>query len=56
MRATAGRKALEKNAASSQTVTRFEVEIPTQEWSMEPLSSINGSWISKAVRAAKYKS
>ena len=55
MRAAVGRKELEKNAASSQTVSRFETEILTQEVNIEALSSINGTWVSKAVKATTSK-
>jgi len=55
MRAAVGRKALEKNAASSQTVSRFETEILTQEENIEALSSINDCWVSKAVKATTSK-
>ena len=41
MRAAIGRKALERNAASSQTVARFETDILTQEANLEALSNLN---------------
>jgi len=49
MRAVVGKKALERNAASSQTVSRFETEILTQEENIKALSSINDAWVDKAV-------
>jgi len=49
MRAVIGRKALEKNAASQNTVSRFETETLTTSENIEALSSINGSWVSKAM-------
>jgi hypothetical protein len=55
MRAVVGKKALERNAASSQTVSRFETETLTQEENIEALSSINGAWVEKAVTATKTK-
>ena len=49
MRAVVGKRALERNAASSQTVSRFETEILTLEENIEALSSINDAWVDKAV-------
>src|SRR5450830_930769 len=49
MRAVVGKKALERNAASSQTVSRFETEILTQEENIEALALINSAWVDKAV-------
>jgi len=49
MRAVVGKKAIERTAASSQTVSRFETEILTSEENIEALSSINQAWVSKAV-------
>ncbi len=55
MRAVVGKRALERHAASAQTVSRFETEILTQEENIETLSSINAAWVSKAVTATKTK-
>jgi hypothetical protein len=55
MRAVVGKKALEKNAASSQTVSRFETEILAQEENIGALSSINHAWVKKAVSSTKAK-
>ena len=55
MRAVVGKKAPDRNAASSQTVSRFETEILTQEENIEALSSINHSWVSRAVSSTKTK-
>jgi hypothetical protein len=49
MRAVVGKKALERNAASSQTVSRFETEILAQEKNIEALAHINSAWVDKAV-------
>ena len=49
MRAVVGKKALERTAASSQTVSRFETEILAQEKNTEALASINSAWVDKAV-------
>jgi hypothetical protein len=49
MRAVIGRKALERGAASQNTVSRFETDTLATEENIEALSSINGSWVSKAM-------
>ncbi|MBM3790857.1 MAG: IS1380 family transposase [Acidobacteria bacterium] len=55
MRAVIGRKALERNAASQNTVSRFETEtLPTSE-NLEALSMINGSWVAKAMKRTNTK-
>ena len=55
MRAVVGNRALERNAASSQTISRFEMEILTQKKNIEALSSINDAWVEKAVGSTKAK-
>jgi hypothetical protein len=55
MRAAVGRKALERNAASPQTVARFETDILAQEDNLEALSDLNHCWVSKAVKKTKTK-
>jgi len=55
MRAAVGRKALERNAASSQTVARFETDILTSEDNLKALSSLNRFWVSKAIKSTKTK-
>ncbi len=55
MRAVIGRKALERSAASSQTVSRFETETLATEENVSALSSINHAWVSKAMRASGAK-
>ena len=55
MRAAAGRKALERNAASSQTVSRFETEILAREQNISALSWINTAWVERAMAASKVK-
>lgn len=51
MRAVIGKKALGRNATSSQTVSRFKTEILTREENLEALANINHAWVSKAMRA-----
>ncbi len=55
MRAVVGKKALERNAASSQTVSRFETEILAQEKNIEALALINSAWVDKAVSRSTTK-
>ena len=49
MRAVIGKRALERTAASSGTVSRFETEILTQEQNIDALATLNSGWVSKAV-------
>ena len=55
MRAVVGKRALERHAASAQTVSRFETETLATEQNIEALSSINHAWVSKAVSSTKTK-
>jgi hypothetical protein len=55
MRAVIGGRALEKNAASQNTVSRFETETLATNENVIALSSINGSWVSKAMKRTKTK-
>jgi hypothetical protein len=55
MRAVVGRKALERNAASSATVARFETEILAGEANIESLASANGAWVARAMEATEAK-
>jgi len=51
MRAVTGKK---KNAASINTIGRFETEILPQKKNIEGLSEINGSWIHKAIQRSSH--
>ena len=53
MRAVIGKRALERTAASSGTVSRFETDILTQEQNIDALASLNSTWVSKAVSLSK---
>jgi len=53
MRAVIGKKALEANAASSQTVSRFETETLATEENIGALAAINHAWVGKAMRVTK---
>ncbi len=55
MRAIIGKRALERTAASSGTVSRFETDILTQEHNIDALSSLNSTWVSNAVSLSKAK-
>jgi hypothetical protein len=55
MRAVVGRRALERNAASAQTVTRFETETLATEQNIEALFSINAVWVEKAIASTHTK-
>jgi len=49
MRAAIGKRALDRTAASSGTVSRFETDILTQEQNIAALVTLNSGWVSKAV-------
>jgi len=55
MRAAVGGKALERNAASHNTVSRFETETLATQENIEGLASINGSWVGKAMACTESK-
>src|SRR5450759_1114354 len=55
MRAVIGKRALERTAASSGTVSRFETDILTQEQNIDALASLNSAWVEKAVSRSKAK-
>lgn len=49
MRAITGKKGKDKQAASANTMGRFETELLTQRDNLRNLSDINGKWIEKAM-------
>jgi hypothetical protein len=53
MRAVVGRKALKRNAASSQTVSRFETETLATDENLKALQAISHAWVGKAMRVTK---
>ncbi|MBU4217910.1 MAG: IS1380 family transposase [Actinobacteria bacterium] len=55
MRAVIGKRALDRTAASPGTVSRFETEILTQDENIDALSSLNSTWVSKALSFSKAK-
>jgi len=50
MRAVIGKKALERGAASQQTVSRFETETLATGENLHALQAINHAWVGKAMR------
>jgi hypothetical protein len=55
MGAVIGKRALERNAASSQTVSRFETETLATDENLAALSAINHAWVGKAMRVTGAK-
>jgi hypothetical protein len=53
MRAVIGKRALERNAASPQTVSRFETEILPTEENIQALAELNHARVARAMQAAK---
>lgn len=50
-----GKKALQRNAARSQTISRFETETLATDENISALSSINHARVGKAARVTKTK-
>jgi len=55
MRAVVGRKDLQGNSASTQSVSRFETETPANDDKLDALSSINHAWVYRAMRVTRSK-
>ena len=55
MRAVVGKKALDRNAASSQTVSRFETETLAQGENIEALSAVNHDWVARSISSTRAK-
>ena len=55
MRAITGKKDKGKQAASTNTMGRFETDILTQQENLRNLSDINGNWVQKAMRETQHK-
>ena len=49
MQAVVGRRALEKQAASTNTLSRFETEILVAEENLRGLRQLNAEWIDRAM-------
>ncbi|MFC1606719.1 IS1380 family transposase [Candidatus Latescibacterota bacterium] len=54
MRAITGKKDNCKQAASANTMGRFETDILTQQENLRNLSDINGKWVQKAMRKTQH--
>ena len=55
MRAITGKKDKGKQAASTNTMGRFETDILTQQENLRNLSDINGNWVQKAMKETQHK-
>ncbi len=55
MRAITGKKDNGKQAASSNTIGRFETDILTQRENLTSLSVINGRWVQKAMGKTEHR-
>jgi len=55
MRAITGKKEQGQQAASTNTMGRFETDILTQQENLRNLSAINGTWIQKAMDKTSHK-
>jgi Transposase DDE domain group 1 len=55
MRVVTGRRDLEKQAASTNTLSRFETEVLTQEKNVEGLAQLNATWVEKAMARTPHR-
>ena len=55
MQAVVGRRALEKQAASSNTLSRFETEMLTTEENQRGLEQLNAAWIDQAMMRTRHQ-
>ena len=55
MRAIAEKKNVKKNAASTNTMGRFETEVLTLRENLKALSEINGRWVQRAINKTSYR-
>ena len=55
MRVIIGKKDNGKQAASANTIWRFETDILTQQENLKNLSDINGNWVQKAMKETQHK-
>ena len=55
MRAITGKNGNGKQAASANTMGRFETEIMTQRENLRSLSDINGKWVNRAMNKTPYR-
>jgi len=55
MRAITEKKGAKKNAASTNTMGRFETEVLTLRENLKALSEINGRWVQRAINKTSYR-
>ena len=55
MRAVVGRRALEKQAASTNTLSRFETEVLVTEENLKGLGQLNEEWVDRAMAHTKHQ-
>jgi len=55
MQAVVGRRALEKQAASSNTLSRFETEVLTTEENRRGLEQLNAAWVDRAMMRTRHQ-
>ena len=55
MQAVVGRRALEKQAASTNTLSRFETEVLVTEENLRGLERLNAAWVDRAMTRTRYQ-
>jgi hypothetical protein len=55
MQAVTGRRALEKQAASTNTLSRFETEVLTTEENQKGLKQLNAAWVDRAMMRTRHQ-
>ena len=55
MQAVVGRRALEKQAASTNTLSRFETEVLITEENLRGLEQLNAAWVDRAMMRTRYQ-
>jgi hypothetical protein len=55
MQAVVGRRALERQAASTNTLSRFETEVLVTEKNLRGLEQLNAEWVDKAMARTKHR-
>lgn len=55
MQAVVGRRALEKQAASSNTLIRFETEVLVTEENLKGLGQLNSEWVNRAMARTRHR-
>ena len=55
LQAVVGRRALEKQAASTNTLSRFETEVLVSEGNMKGLNQLNAAWVDRAMARTRHQ-